>query len=692
MAFIVMAGAQSCNTRIKQKSLYVNFNHEPSLTNSPAFDMVADTIWEKLDKLADFGERGIYSAWPITFKRRRDNVRQVGGYMGVQVTADNLNNKENGNVLWSLWDKNTGTADQRIAIPMHENCKRNCNDCAVHEGKTMSDGTTGTKCRTSIPVVQGHTYRMRIRRVQEEATVTDYYNLTVTGSVWEVTLHDIDSDIGEQIVGRQLLEKVDSGLIKLSAFHEHLGCTSCGSFEVAARREGPWVIDPPGTTLVGATAKFDVPKEEIMEEGETACLRQDVVKAGQYGVRFETGGAETAPHWSKTLWADSAGSPKPAPWYVPPTAAPTAAPTSADYCPDSDGLTGFRFSHNGNWGTTARNEGTVTSVQACADICAADVSCAGFHINTKNFNCKSYEDVQGASEVAYGPQVAYEKCKVKVVTAAPTAAPPMIFRCADGVTTFNLNWPMKGVWGSSHRKSGKFQVTLYKDGYAGKIEGTQGRKPGRFITGLRRKLYGVRPREERTATMTHNQNCDKMRYEAVWCAGDTMDTCTSSGVMDHTYGETGFAPAPMEEAAEYESSVPGAEDYGSSVPGAEDYGSSGSGGDVYVSDDDVSVSDDDVSDDDYEEYDEETWVIYEKGDEAVNDPDNADQSDKGAAEASPAKDTAESDADDADAESNAAPTANTPAPEISESTSSKARFNLVTVTSSIVAVVLYLGL
>lgn len=77
-----------------------------------------------------------------------------------------------------------------------------------------------------------------------------------TGDEWEVTILDVGS--GEEwLVGRQLLTNAKgNGVKRLSTFHEHIGCTPCGSFNAVEQRSGPWVLKPEGTRLTGIASSY----------------------------------------------------------------------------------------------------------------------------------------------------------------------------------------------------------------------------------------------------------------------------------------------------------------------------------------------------------------------------------------------------------------------------------------------------
>eukprot|EP00316_Scyphosphaera_apsteinii_P011082 CAMPEP_0119330538 /NCGR_PEP_ID=MMETSP1333-20130426/78452_1 /TAXON_ID=418940 /ORGANISM="Scyphosphaera apsteinii, Strain RCC1455" /LENGTH=78 /DNA_ID=CAMNT_0007339935 /DNA_START=281 /DNA_END=514 /DNA_ORIENTATION=- len=74
------------------------------------------------------------------------------------------------------------------------------------------------------------------------------YGKTWRGDEWEVTIQDLET--GQfWLVGRQLLAGSLSGLKRISAFYEHIGCTPCGAFYAKASRHGPWVLEPKNVHL-----------------------------------------------------------------------------------------------------------------------------------------------------------------------------------------------------------------------------------------------------------------------------------------------------------------------------------------------------------------------------------------------------------------------------------------------------------
>ena len=141
-------GSVICDQSNKQKAMYAKFSHLPSLKNVPALHVIADVIWDDLEPLRAYGARGLFQAWTFGW-----GAGLPSGYCGPQATAKGQDTNEQ--VLFSLWDggfgKNAHPDDWRPALPDHRNCQRNCNDCAVHSGRTAPDGSTGTQCKVRSP-------------------------------------------------------------------------------------------------------------------------------------------------------------------------------------------------------------------------------------------------------------------------------------------------------------------------------------------------------------------------------------------------------------------------------------------------------------------------------------------------------------------------------------------------------------
>ena len=126
-------------------------------------DMEQEVQWMSPDSLYAWNNNGIYDAFMIKFAAGEGKT-PMGGYFGVQIRGKS---SKSNMLLFSLWDKHPGEAHWQAVIPRHTNCKRNCNDCAVHSGPNKApDGSTGTKCSVDIPKLPANsTFRLRIRRV-----------------------------------------------------------------------------------------------------------------------------------------------------------------------------------------------------------------------------------------------------------------------------------------------------------------------------------------------------------------------------------------------------------------------------------------------------------------------------------------------------------------------------------------------
>ena len=187
---------EACNQQNKQKALYHSFEHSPTLEG--ATDVIGDVIWDDLDGLRAYGNRGLFSAWTITFL----GTDVPSGYCGPQATgAARAGDPNLEQVLFSLWDGgDVGSLDAHeswwpalpllpdcdaLANPGQACCKRNCQDCAVYGSSDLLDGSTGTQCKVYIPTYTGQRVRTRIRRIAQ-ATTSQAYGRSWVGDEWEV--------------------------------------------------------------------------------------------------------------------------------------------------------------------------------------------------------------------------------------------------------------------------------------------------------------------------------------------------------------------------------------------------------------------------------------------------------------------------------------------------------------------------
>lgn len=253
LSLLAVAQAQVCNQQTKQKSIYTTPKFSPDISSVNAFDIIGDVIWTDLDGLRNTHKNGKYMAFPVGWG---PNV--PSGYFGTQAIA---RDKTKGQLLFSLWDHNKNGV-WKAAIPTHPNCKRNCNDCAVHTGDSASDGSTGTQCKFHVPVGTGTHFRVRIRRTAEDITVDYNGNLDPSGSFrgdeYTVTVQNVDT-AELWVVGSQVLTGVygGRGINRIATFNEHIGCTLCDAFTQVVTRRGPWVLDPPNTRLVSVSSTYN---------------------------------------------------------------------------------------------------------------------------------------------------------------------------------------------------------------------------------------------------------------------------------------------------------------------------------------------------------------------------------------------------------------------------------------------------
>lgn len=210
---------------------YMTPNYWPSMSSNPVLAIETVFTVHEIDR---GGSKGVYAAHTIS--TRGDNgLSTCGGYFGTVVHS---NERQGDNLLFSFWDK----SKDRKALPMHKNCKRNCQDCS-------RDETTGTQCYQkhigSIP--KGGHVKFRMERGRWAST--SYEGKIHKGYVWTVTA----SGFWNGVVGKMLFEEssgVDQTLAKISGitgigqFHELLWNVPCDSFHVVESRDGPYPVDP----------------------------------------------------------------------------------------------------------------------------------------------------------------------------------------------------------------------------------------------------------------------------------------------------------------------------------------------------------------------------------------------------------------------------------------------------------------
>ena len=254
-----------CTQQNKQKALYLQYDFEPSLKQSPATDIRVEHQWNSTGDLKRYGKKGVYAAQPI------GTGDGVGGYFGSQVHGLP---GQTPNLLFSIWDAlekplpsprnitdclhrggpNVTWCEHKHSFALSSNCYRHCLDCGLHKGW---HNTTGVQCHVQMPNLKdGDVLRFRLRRVENNATFDDPtqgLGLTYKGSVWELTARQITVGVEEEeersaapsfVVGRMFWERTYSGITRFGAFHEHIGCCPCEAFYESEVRTGPWVTSP----------------------------------------------------------------------------------------------------------------------------------------------------------------------------------------------------------------------------------------------------------------------------------------------------------------------------------------------------------------------------------------------------------------------------------------------------------------
>lgn len=288
-----------------------------------------------MEPLRIHNSNGIYQATTFGTQLESDSGSSesgAGGYFGVQWKGASY---QNDMLLYSVWDKKVGGEVTSYALPMLDgNCARNCNDCAVHGDYSTS---TGTKCYFNLPqkMVEGDELQLKIER--EPVEETEYMDAIYSGHVWKVSLRYVSGPrlstfmedqfggsehlVGtgkakEFVIGRVLFsdpainvgDVSAKGIRRLALFHEHLGCTPCGSFGFEAERSGPYITETAEMAVAQANgmgadeyALLTVPQllagDASFNCPTCSCDRFDA-KSSEWGkIRFLTGMAGLTPHW-----------------------------------------------------------------------------------------------------------------------------------------------------------------------------------------------------------------------------------------------------------------------------------------------------------------------------------------------------------------------------------------------------------
>lgn len=156
------------------------------------------------------------------------------------------------------------------AFPLVPSCHRNCNDCGLHPGWT---NTTGTQCGVTMELSGGNGVRFRLWQSKPNATLADPLGmgLDYVGAEWTLTATLLDTRRGHGadgrtraalalaaapggssaatatvaepiVVGKMFLQDTYAGIGRMSAFHEHIGCTPCGAFYESEVRGSSYLL------------------------------------------------------------------------------------------------------------------------------------------------------------------------------------------------------------------------------------------------------------------------------------------------------------------------------------------------------------------------------------------------------------------------------------------------------------------
>jgi hypothetical protein len=255
-----------CSRTNRAISLFGAPNYKPTLKTNPVTKAYTTVKGISVSGLREYGKRGIYHA--TTF-RAQDNISSregdgSGGYFGVQW----INGKRD-QLLFSVWDRKQNK--DRFALPLHSNCKRNCNDCGgTINGKKKS---TGTQCKFQLPKRLEENDELKLTIEREEVQSVEYEgtthsgqqleNIMYNGHVWKVSVEYVSGPnketfmtdqfkLGEDDVftlGRILFTENDlevgqessGGIVRFNMFHEPIGCTPCDAFNFEVERSGPYI-------------------------------------------------------------------------------------------------------------------------------------------------------------------------------------------------------------------------------------------------------------------------------------------------------------------------------------------------------------------------------------------------------------------------------------------------------------------
>jgi hypothetical protein len=275
-----------------------------------------------VEPLRTHGSNGIYEATQI-HTTQYNGEKGCGGYFGVQWEGKHSKPDQ---IIFSIWDKEKGNDVLSYALPNHSNCKRNCNDCSG-----ALDETTGTQCKMHLPEKLQEKDELELQIEREAVERLPYDGLEHTGHVWTLKIryasgpnkHSfMENQFGvnkdeEFILGRILFADDDldigiessGGIIDFDMFHEHIGCTPCGSFAFETERSGPYITRSAENRelpkLEEGSGSFSCPWNEY----SCTCLLFDVKSYDFGNFSFLTGPGST-PHWddieknTKMYWSD----------------------------------------------------------------------------------------------------------------------------------------------------------------------------------------------------------------------------------------------------------------------------------------------------------------------------------------------------------------------------------------------------
>jgi len=144
---------------------------------------------------------------------------------------------------------------------MSSTCKRHCLDCGLHPGW---HNTTGTQCSVPLELVDGDRLRFVLEQLQSNTTmpfVLDGATIVYPGAVWQLTVARFTGPNGDFVsnttLGKVFFERTHTGVSRVGAFHEHIGCTDCDAFYEAEMRSGIEVLAPTPRT----TTKIDFARD-----------------------------------------------------------------------------------------------------------------------------------------------------------------------------------------------------------------------------------------------------------------------------------------------------------------------------------------------------------------------------------------------------------------------------------------------